>query len=416
MNLNNRWLQLIACVIAMVMVANFQYAWTLFVTPIREANGWSLSAVQWAFTLFILFQTWATPAAGWLIDRMGPRIFFTTAGVLAGIGWAGLGLATTLPMLYFLYSLAGVGAAIVYGGSIGSALKWFRDRRGMATGIMAAAFGGGAALTIPIIARILASSGYRTAFVWTGLVQGLIVVLVAQLMRHPQEAPAPAVATMPGTDKLAGRMGSHAFTTSEMMRVPTFYLLYLMFVLMATTGLVLTAQVGPVARSWGISLAALTWTATLGPIAGSVSRIAFGSLSDRIGRELTMGLGFTLCAVNLVLALTVGPSSDMWFIVTFVAIYFTWGEMYALFPSSLADRFGTKFATGNYAVLYTGKGVASIIGGGFAAMLYERFGTWSAPFAGCAAMAFIAGLLAFGLRAWKVTPKPVGVASPVPAE
>ena len=414
MNVYNRWFQLVSCVIAMVMVANFQYAWTLFVTPMREANGWSLSAVQWAFTLFILFQTWATPAAGWLIDRLGPRLFFTLAGVMAGAGWTGLGYATSLPQLYVLYSLAGIGAAIVYGGSIGSALKWFRDRRGMAAGIMAAAFGGGAALTIPIIARILSSSGYREAFIWTGIIQGLIVVIVAQFMRHPKEEAVAAAAV--SAAKPADRMGRHDFTTSEMLRVPTFYLMYFMFVLMATVGLVLTGQAGPVARSWGISLAALTWTTTLGPIAGSVTRIVFGSLSDRIGREPAMALGFLLCAANLVLALTLGPTSDLWFTVTFVGIFFTWGEMYSLFPAALADRFGTRYATGNYAVLYTGKGVGSILGGGFAAMTFERTGSWTLAFVTCAVMALVAGLLAFGLRAWTAAPKTVAVPSPAHAK
>src|SRR6058998_2362269 len=165
--MNNRWFQLWASLVAMIMIANLQYAWTLFVKPLQQSTGWKVSDIQWAFTLFILFQTWVQPLQGWLIDRVGPRIFFTLAGVLCGVGWGGLGTATSLSAFYALYVLAGIGAALVYGGSIGSALKWFSDRRGLASGIIAAGFGGGTALFIPVIGYLLRTSGYRAAFFWT---------------------------------------------------------------------------------------------------------------------------------------------------------------------------------------------------------------------------------------------------------
>src|SRR5215471_1592930 len=183
--IKNRWFQLGASLVAMIMIANLQYSWTLFVEPMRAATGWKLSEIQWAFTLFILFQTWVQPAQGFLIDRMGPRVFTTLAGVLCGIGWTGLGLANSLSMLYLLYVIAGIGAALVYGGCIGSALKWFTKERGFAAGLIAAGFGGGTALFIPFIAWIINHRGYQAAFVWTGLVQGAIILLVAQFLRHP---------------------------------------------------------------------------------------------------------------------------------------------------------------------------------------------------------------------------------------
>ena len=160
MNIYNRWFQLCASLIAMIMIANLQYSWTLFVNPMHQATGWKVSDIQWAFTLFILFQTWVQPCQGWLIDRLGPRGFITAAGVLCGIGWGGLGLVHSLPVLYVLYTLAGIGAALVYGGSIGGALKWFKERRGLASGIMAAGFGGGTALFIPFIAWTIRSSSW----------------------------------------------------------------------------------------------------------------------------------------------------------------------------------------------------------------------------------------------------------------
>src|SRR5712671_2703932 len=203
MNLQNRWFQLVASLIAMIMIANLQYAWTLFVKPMQTATGWKLSDIQWAFTLFILFQTWVQPAQGWLIDRLGPRVFITLAGVLCGIGWGGLGFVTTLPMLYALYVVAGIGAALVYGGCIGSALKWFSKERGLASGIMAAGFGGGTALFIPFIASMIKNQGYQTAFLTTGVAQGLVILVVAQFLRHPSRpAPAATAGATPGAPRL----------------------------------------------------------------------------------------------------------------------------------------------------------------------------------------------------------------------
>jgi MFS transporter, OFA family, oxalate/formate antiporter len=395
LNIHNRWFQLCASLVAMVMIANLQYAWTLFVEPMRQSTGWKLSDIQWAFTLFILFQTWVQPAQGFLIDRMGPRVFTTVAGVLCGVGWAGLGLVTTLPMLYGLYVIAGIGAALVYGGCIGSALKWFTKERGFAAGLIAAGFGGGTALFIPFIAAIIKSNGYRSAFLYTGVFQGAVILIVAQFLRHPRAAPESAAKAAVG----AARVGQHQFTTGEMLRTPQFYLLYLMFVMMATGGLLVTANAGPIAKAWGIPAAALALATSLNAMANGTSRIFWGWVSDRTGRELAMGVAFLLQAACLVLALTIGRLSGALFTVTLVLIFFTWGEVFSLFPSLVGDYFGTRHATSNYGLLYSAKGVASIIGGGVAALLYERFGSWTACFYGSAVLALAAAIIAFGLRA-----------------
>jgi OFA family oxalate/formate antiporter-like MFS transporter len=396
MNIQTRWFQLVASLIAMIMIANLQYSWTLFVNPMQKATGWKLSDIQWAFTYFILFQTWVQPAQGWLIDRLGPRVFTTLAGVLCGIGWAGLGFVTTLPTLYALYVLAGIGAALVYGGCIGSALKWFSKGRGLASGIMAAGFGGGTALFIPFIASMIKNQGYQAAFIWTGVFQGVVILVVAQFLRHPPAVPAKkAPAMAPGSS----RLGQYDYTTAEMLRTPQFYMLYAAFVMMATGGLLVTAQAGPIAQSWGIPAAALAVATSFNALANGGSRIFWGWVSDRTGRELAMGVAFLLQAICLVLVLTVGRLSGTLFTLTLVLTFFTWGEVFSLFPSIVGDYFGTKYATSNYGVMYSAKGVAAIIGGGLAAMLYERFGTWTACFYGSAILAFGAAMIAFALRA-----------------
>jgi OFA family oxalate/formate antiporter-like MFS transporter len=408
-NIHNRWFQLVASLIAMIMIANLQYAWTLFVQPMQASKGWGLAEIQFAFTLFILFQTWVQPLDGWLIDRLGPRGFISAAGLLCGLGWAGMGYATSLSMLYVLYCAAGIGAAFVYSGSIGSALKWFKERRGLASGIMAAGFGGGTALFIPVISWLIGTRGYESAFLATGLFQGLVIVGVAQFLRHPHVEP--AIRSEPAAS--AGtQIGRRQFTTMEMLRTPQFYVLYAMFVLMATGGLLVTANAGPMSRSWGLTVAALTLAATLSPLANGGARIFWGWASDRLGRENTMMLTFALQAVCLVLVVTVGRLSGGLFALTLVLVYFTWGQIFSLFPSTCGDYFGTRHATSNYAALYTAKGVASIIGGWFAATLFERSGSWAVGFYGSALMALIAAILAVGLRMAKT---PADARGPVPA-
>src|SRR5438874_616489 len=155
-----------------------------------------------------------------------------------------------------------------------------------------------------------------------------------------------------------------------MLRGPECYVVYGMFVMMATGGLLVTAQAGAVAQSLGISVAALTLAASLSPMANGASRIFWGWASDRIGRELAMGIAFALQAVCLVLVLTVGRRSGALFTATLILTYFTWGEIFSLFPSLVADYFGTRSATANYGAMYSAKGVASIIGSGVAAVLY----------------------------------------------
>jgi len=408
MRLHNRWFQLGASLIAMIMIANLQYSWTLFVSPLQKGTGWKLSDIQFAFTLFILFQTWVQPLDGWLVDRLGPRGFISAAGLLCGLGWAGMGYATSLPMFYMLYCVAGTGAAFVYSCSIGSALKWFKERRGLASGIMAAGFGGGTALFIPFIQSMIRENGYQAAFLTTGVLQGVVIAVVAQVQRHPPATPAPA----PGGKKAAAILGKKQFTTMEVLRTPQFYVMYVAFVLMATGGLLVTANAGPMAKSWGFSI---TLAATLSPLANGAARIFWGWASDRLGRENTMVVTFVLQALCLVAVATLGQRSTAWFVATLVAVYFTWGQIYSLFPSTSGDYFGAQHATSNYAVLYTAKGVASIIGGYVGALVFERTGSWAMGFYGSAVLALVAAVLAYGLRTSQATAKAKAAKVPLPA-
>ncbi len=392
----NRWVRLIASVIAMMMIANLQYSWSLFVKPIMGATGWKLSQVQLGFTLFIAFETWAMPLSGWLMDRFGPRIFMSISAVLCGAGWAGMGHAKTLTELYTLYSIAGLGAAMIYCGSTTVGLKWFPDKLGLASGLIAAGFGSGAALFVYAIAYVIRVENYRAAFLYTGVVQGIVIFCVAQLLVNPAPND-PEIAGKKRVSKFKLRSHAEQFTSLEMLQTPQFYVLYMMMLMMGIGGLMATAQVASVADTLGISKAALTLAIFINPLANGSGRIFWGWVSDHMGRERTMIVAFLIQAFALVSVLYFGNHSTVGFIVLLAIVFFTWGEIYSIFPAISADFFGGSNASSNYSFLYSSKGVSAILAGWLAARLFEKTGSWTFVFYGSATLAFLAALMAVGL-------------------
>ena len=398
--MSKRWIQFGSALVSMIMIANLQYAWTLFVGPIQAAHkDWTLTAIQFAFTLFIFLETWITPVEGWLIDRMGPRLFLTAGGVLVAIGWTAMGFAQTIAQLNLFYGVAGVGAAFVYSGSIATALKWFPDMRGTVSGFITAGFGAGSALFIPtIIAPLLARSGYKTAFLYTGIGQGLLIIIAAQVLHNP----GPDFHISPAAKKPVSpriRRNPQQFNSWQMMATPHFWVLYLGFVLTSVGGLMITAQASPVGKSLKIAAWAIVAAVAWSRVANGLGRILWGSFSDLVGRELAMVIPFTLQALCLIGVLTLGKLSAGWFIAMMIAVYFTWGSMFSLFPAIIGDYFGASNATSNYGFLYTAKGVASIGGGGIAAWLFTRYGSWNIPVYWTAALTLVSAALILALRA-----------------
>lgn len=380
----SRWIRLTAAVIAMIMIGNLQYAWTLFVQPLMTANHWKLSDVQWGFTVFIATMTWTMPLSGWLIDRLGPRTFMSVGGILCGVGWCGLGQVHSLPAFYSLYAAAGLGNGFVYCCSTALGLKWFPDKRGFASGLIAAGYGSGAALLNPICSWLIGSKGYQTTFMGTGLVLGILILCAGQFLKYPPMGflPAPPAGTRPKV-----RRHSEQFNSFEMLRTPQFYLLYTLMLMAAIGGLMAAAQVAPVARNFKVSAGALGIALSMNPLCNGASRFLWGWVSDSLGRERAMAVAFFLQAIFLAGVVTLGRQGNVWFVVTMALVFLTWGETYVLFPSLLTDLFGARHAASNYSLLYTTKGVASILAGGLAATLFERTGTWDYAFFGSAALA-----------------------------
>jgi OFA family oxalate/formate antiporter-like MFS transporter len=392
----NRWVRLVASVTLMIMIANLQYAWALFVGPIRGATGWKLSEVQWGFTLFIAFETWIMPLSGWCIDRFGARIFVSLAAVMCGVGWAGLGMAHTLTQLYVLYSMAGIGAAVVYCAATGMGLKWFPDKLGFASGLVAAGFGSGAALFIPVMAYVIRVENYRAAFLYSGILQGLVILIAAQFLLNP-DPDDPQIAGKTRKSRFKLRTHAEQFTSWEMLQTPQFYVLYAMMLMMGIGGLMVTAQISSVAESLGITKLIFTTALTINPLANGAGRIFWGWVSDHLGRERTMITAFTIQALTLLSVLRIGRQSPLGFIVCLALVFFTWGEIYSIFPAASADFFGGRNASSNYSFLYSSKGMASILAGGLAAQLFEKTGSWTIVFYGSATLAFLAALMAGGL-------------------
>ncbi|HEV3122441.1 MAG TPA: oxalate/formate MFS antiporter [Isosphaeraceae bacterium] len=360
----NPWFQLVVGIVAMVAIANLQYGWTLFVDPLDHKNHWGREAIQWAFTLFVLAETWLLPVEGYLVDRFGPRPLLAAGGVLVGLAWVLNSRADTLWILYAGALVGGVGAGIVYGTSVGNALKWFPGRRGLAAGLTAAAFGAGSALTVVPISKTIKSAGYEHAFFWFGLAQGGIVLACSLFT----SAPGPGKLTQAG--QKGGSGAARDVTWLEMVRTPIFWLMYAMFVMVAVGGLMATAQLGPIAHDYnvaaqplhflGLVQEALPLALALDRVLNGISRPLFGWVSDQIGRENTLFLAFTLEGIAIVL-LVFFVQDPVLFVLVSGLTFFAWGEIYSLFPALCADTFGRRYATTNYGFLYTAKGTASLL-------------------------------------------------------
>jgi OFA family oxalate/formate antiporter-like MFS transporter len=391
-----RWGQLIFGIICMVMIANLQYGWTLFVTPIDQKYHWGRAAIQVAFTIFVLTETWLVPFEGYLIDKFGPRIMISGSGVLVAIAWVINSVADSLVLLYIGAAIGGIGAGVIYGGSVGNALKWFPDRRGLAAGLTAAGFGAGSALTVIPIANMIQSSGYEAAFLWFGLAQGIVVILVALLLRAP-EAGEVAIPAAP-----AVLQSRRDYSPTEVLRSAPFYVMYVMFVMVGAGGLMAIAQLAPIANDYkiagvpvsilGLTLPALTFALTIDRVLNGICRPFFGWVSDHIGRENTMFIAFFIEGIGIY-ALLYFASNPVLFVILSGLVFFAWGEIYSLFPATCTDIYGRKYATTNYGMLYTAKGTASLLVP-LANVLTSATGSWHAVFYVAAILNIIAAVMA----------------------
>ena len=451
-----RWMQLTVGVIAMVMIANYQYGWTFFVPDIQKKFGWDRASIQIAFTLFVLFETWLVPIEGWFVDKYGPKVVVFVGGILCGLGWFMTSQATTLGGIDGYYAamvICGIGAGAVYGTCIGNALKWFPDQRGLAAGITAAGFGAGSALTVSPIQNMIASSGFQSTFLYFGIGQGIIICLLAFLMASPKAGQVPAATSNAnviqsrrsfapneiigdnlywiGGSLVALAVGLAMWWTGLLFWFPlvlaglilipgsmiviakgqpVFTLMYFMFVIVGAGGLMVTANLSPIAKDikvdsvpvalFGLTMAALTWAATIDRILNGLTRPFFGWVSDNIGRENTMFVAFLMEGIGIYLLYLLG-NDPFWFVLLSGFVFFAWGEIYSLFPSTCTDTFGSKFAATNAGLLYTAKGTAALLVP-YSNYLQQMTGSWDIVFLLAAGANILAAVLAIAvLKPWR---------------
>ncbi len=396
-----RWLQLFMAFVVMMTISSPQYVWTLFTGPLQTKTGALLSDVQWTITILIVLQTWLSPAQGFLVDRFGPKLLIATGAVLSGLGWVAASNVTTLTGLYLTYGvLCGIGTGIVYIGIIGLMVRWFPNRRGFATGVVAAGYGFGAILTTFPIDDMMKSSGYQATLLMFGAIFAVVGFAAALFLRSPKPG---EVGTIPSLSSII--TSARDYSPLEMLRTPTFWLMFLMMSMMSTGGLMVITQFKAFSKSFGITdatmvtilgltLAAIPTALTFDRITNGLTRPFFGWVSDHIGRENTMAIAFILEGFAIWLMLTY-RSDPFLLILLSGLVFFGWGEIFSLFPSTLTDTFGTKHATTNYGFLYMAQGVGSILGAPVAARIFESTGSWIPVFTVIIVMDILTGLLAF---------------------
>ncbi|MGF6779587.1 oxalate/formate MFS antiporter [Paraburkholderia sp. GAS334] len=392
--IGNRWTQLVIGMVCMALVANLQYAWTLFVAPMNARHHWGEASIQLAFTIFILTETWLVPVEGWLVDKFGPRPVVAVGAVCAGVAWVINSYATVLPQLYVAAVIAGIGAGGVYGTCVGNALKWFPDRRGLAAGLTAAGFGAGAAVTVIPIATMITRKGYEDTFFFFGIFQGVCILVLALLLKKPK----PRAAAAPRKNFTVSKID---YTPGQMIKTPVFWIIYASFVAVAAGGLMATAQIGPIAKDWGLAklpmtffgmtLPLLTATLSIDNICNGFTRPFCGFISDKIGRENTMF--FIFIGEGLALLGLMQYGTNPYAFMTFAALIFLfWGEIFSIFPAICADTFGSKYAAANAGTLYTAKGTASLIVP--IASVLSATGGWNLVFIVAAVITIAAGISA----------------------
>lgn len=390
----NRIVQLIAGVITIACVADFQYSWTLFSTLFVGDLGVSLALVQMAFTIFLVFESSCQFIGGMMIDRFGPRSIFILAAIMFGCGWGLLGKITNLVGLYVCAGVAGFAVAIVYGGTLSLATRWFPDHRGLANGFITAGYGMGALLFMPALNSFINSGAYKTALLVTGCIQGIIIFVMALIIRYP-----PAYMDMTKERNAAKKRGEKIevvltdkdFTTSEALRTPQFWAIWITFLSICVGGLIISAQTKPFGQSLSYSASIISIAVACQLMGNGIGRPFWGWVSDHLGRFKVLGLVFLANAILLFLVPFVGQTPTGYIVIT-TLVMFTWGELYSLFPSLNADLFGTAYAPTNYGLLYACRVFSAILSGGFAAWIGTTFG-WNAVFAIAACFSLFSAIM-----------------------
>ena len=398
----SRWWQIAAAAGMMAAVSPYQYVWSSIEQPLAANLDIALPALGAVFSFYVVFQSLSQFPAGKWRDSRGPGALTFLAALLAGGGYIGLAYATSLWQLYLLYSLGAVGVGIVYTVAVNTAVKWFPDRTGLTTGVGTMAFAAGSALVVPYVRVNATPAAYSDVLRNIGIGILLVTLVGSFLLRDPPDDwldRSDGDGSDDGDDEgLAASIRGRNYSSREMLSTWQFWLLYAMFVAMASADLLVIANVVRFAENFGLAALIATLSATLLPVAAGVSRLILGEAIDRFSRKRVMAGSFLLAGLFRIGLVAAGEANSGAVFVAFVlgAMFFS-SPLYVFFPSLLADYYGAANSSGNYAVLYTAKVGGGVFSGAVAGSLVAALG-WNPTFLLGGGLAVAAGLAVFVLR------------------
>jgi OFA family oxalate/formate antiporter-like MFS transporter len=385
-----RWLPIVGGV-SLNLALGSLYAWSVFVLPLEKEFGWNRAQTSWVFTIAIVAFAATFIVAGKLQDAKGPRICAFLGTVLVGGGFALASLTTSLTFLYIAFGLiVGIGNGFGYSAPTPVASKWFPDKRGLAIGLMVGGYGAGSAIIGPLATQMIVDYGWRSTFQMLGAAFFVMGMIGTALLKNP-----PPDFRPPAVSAAAAKRSSVNLSTSEMLRTPTFYALWVAYCLGTTAGLMVISQLVPFARSVGLTAGEAAFAITVGAFGNAGGRILSGWLSDTLGRLTTLK-AMIIGSALVMSALAMGSTQIGLFYILVAAGYWCYGTQLSVFASTTADFYGTRNLGMNYGALFTAWGVAGMLGPFIGARVYQATGSYQYAFYTAAGLAIVAfGSLSF---------------------
>ncbi|MGZ8441134.1 MAG: L-lactate MFS transporter [Candidatus Deferrimicrobiaceae bacterium] len=374
----NRWWR-VAGALAMNLPLGALYAWSIFVLPLEKEFGWSRTETSWVFTIAVFVFGLSFILAGRLQDRKGPFWISVAGGLLYSLGWILAAFTSNLAFLFVtMGAILGVGSGFGYATPIPVLSKWFPDRRGLAVGLAVAGYGGGSFIIAPLAQYMIPALGWRETFLYLGVGFFVSTMIGAAILRNPPEGYRPAGwEPAPATAKVAATR--YEFRPGEMVRTPTFYLMWIAFALGTGAGLMLISQLVPFGRQQlGIGATAAALAISVGALGNASGRIFSGWLSDAIGRLQTLRLMVGVSILAFLILPRISGVAQLYALV--FAVYYCYGTQLSLYASTTGDFFGTKNLGVNYGLVFSAWGVAGIIGPIIAGRLFDVFGNYTNAF------------------------------------
>ena len=430
---SNRWLVVVGAIMIQLALGAI-YAWSVFTARLTDTAGtyaFTASETAWVFSAGLATFAIVMVLAGRVLPKTGPRPLAIAGGLLLGAGYilGGIFGDSFWAQLLSIGIVSGAGIGLAYVVPIAVCVKWFPDKKGLITGLAVAGFGFGATIWVKLAGSwfggllnttsVFGLPGVQSVFVIYGLTLFLLVLLGSTVMVNPPEGYQPAGWTPPDLEEGA-QDGAVEFRARDMLRTPQFYMLWSVFMFAGIAGLMVIYSIKlfgidaleyrGVAGAGAITGTAMAWYA----IFNGLGRIAWGSISDRIGRKATIILMSGLQGATMLMTYHVFISFGMvnGFIVAAALIGFNYGGSFALFPAITADYFGNKNVGSNYGWMFTAYGVAGLAGpllaGYFkdAAQGASQPAVWMAPFIIAGGVCFVGALvMAFTTRPRRVPPR-----------